>query len=73
MRPEPAVRDDQRCGRHGCKKPLPPIAVKHGDPFCSNVCCSAYHHVRSAFPVGEVTFGRYGKRREGGARKDEAA
>lgn len=26
------------CGRVGCEKPLPEVAVRHGDPFCSSAC-----------------------------------
>lgn len=26
------------CKRDGCSKPLPPIAVSHGDPYCSTGC-----------------------------------
>ncbi len=35
----------QRCG-----KPIPPVARKHGDPFCSRVCAEATYgtHARSA-------------------------
>lgn len=33
------------CARRGCKKELPPIAIREGDPFCSAECCRDHHGV----------------------------
>ena len=41
MRDEPLRRDDGKCARHGCKKPLPSLE----DPFCSTECCKKHHRV----------------------------
>lgn len=43
----------QRCGTR-----IPPVARKHGDPFCSRVCAEATYgtHTRSA--ARQLTIGR---------------
>lgn len=40
-RKDPPLRSDGGCAV--CEKPRPEIAVKNLDPFCSAVCCRAYH------------------------------
>lgn len=40
-----------------CGKPLPPIAVREGDPYCSTVCAKTAHGVS---PVGSG-FGPQGR------------
>lgn len=49
--PQPQV--DGKCALRGCRKPVPPIAVKEGDSFCSADCCKTYHGVKSMFAQGE--------------------
>lgn len=58
-RPDPAQREDGRCARHGCKKRLPKLGVKDGDPFCSNECCRRYH----GFPMPSYSNGIERRRR----------
>ncbi len=29
------------CKREGCRKPVGPVARKHGDPYCSTTCFKA--------------------------------
>lgn len=59
MRPDPLVRDDHRCARWGCRKPLPKLAIVHADPFCSCECCRIYHG--NPMPTYGNTFGRKGR------------
>lgn len=33
------------CARRGCPKPLPAIAVREQDPFCSAACARTHHGV----------------------------
>lgn len=33
------------CARPGCDKPLPEVAVRHGDPFCSAACSKVHHGI----------------------------
>jgi hypothetical protein len=41
---DPDIRADGKCVV--CKEPRPPLAVKHGDPFCSAACCRKSYHVK---------------------------
>ena len=54
-RPDPERREDGRCARHGCKKPLQKQTARHpryagdeilSEPFCSTECCKTYHGVK---------------------------
>ncbi len=40
------------CSR--CGSPLPPLAMKEGDPYCSCRCCKQAHGVEDSFPTGSV-------------------
>lgn len=37
------------CAQPGCNKPLPPAAIRYGDPFCSATC--ARKHWGTELPV----------------------
>lgn len=63
MRPGPPQRDDRLCARHGCKRELPAIAWREGDPFCSAECARSYHGVRFKADMG--AFGKGGRIRAG--------
>ncbi len=39
----PTMRPDHICFQPECDKPLPEVAIKHEDPFCSSVCCREYY------------------------------
>jgi hypothetical protein len=40
---EPKQRKDGTC--YVCRKELPVIALRMGDPFCSSSCCRSYYEV----------------------------
>ncbi len=40
------------CSR--CGSPLPPLAMKEGDPYCSCRCCKQAHGVEDSFPTGSA-------------------
>ncbi|MDQ7821112.1 MAG: hypothetical protein QN173_11010 [Armatimonadota bacterium] len=44
-RPDRTGRGRQVCQR--CGRPLPPLAVRHGDPFCSRVCAEETYGTRT--------------------------
>jgi len=43
---EPKQRADGTC--YVCRKPLPEIPLRMGDPFCSAVCCKAHYGLNGA-------------------------
>lgn len=51
MKKDPKLRTNHLCRGPNCHKPLPRIAVVHSDPFCSQLCCSAWHGIELRFPV----------------------
>lgn len=56
MTQDPPPRSDGLCARHGCPQPLPQIARREQDPFCSSDCCRHYHNID--FPQDPGTFGK---------------
>jgi hypothetical protein len=48
LRADPPRRADGRCVN--CRRDRPVIAVKDGDPFCSNECARTWHDQLAASP-----------------------
>jgi hypothetical protein len=44
------VRKNARCLCCGAERP--PVAVRHGDAFCSTACARAYNRVRDVWLTG---------------------
>lgn len=44
-----------RCQR--CGQPVPPVARKHRDPFCSRVCAEATYGTRTRSAAGRMVIG----------------
>jgi hypothetical protein len=44
-----------RCAADGCDKPVPELAVRHKDEFCSTKCCRRQHGV--VFPSDSRGYG----------------
>jgi len=42
----------QRCG-----KPIPPVARKYGDPFCSRICAEVTYGTRARSTPGRMVIG----------------
>jgi hypothetical protein len=40
---DPTVREDGLC--FVCEGERPPLAIRHGDPFCSARCCQTHYQV----------------------------
>jgi hypothetical protein len=40
---DPSMRKDGKC--FVCQKPLPGVAVTHGDPFCSTLCARSFYEL----------------------------
>lgn len=49
------TRARARCQR--CGQSVPPVARKHGDPFCSRVCAEATYGTHSRSAPGRMVIG----------------
>jgi hypothetical protein len=44
---EPKQRKDGRCVLAECRKIIPLVGLRMGDPFCSAVCCRKHYDVEA--------------------------
>lgn len=45
---EPRQRKDGKCVLPKCRKAIPLVGLRNGDPFCSSACCRKHYEVEGA-------------------------
>lgn len=51
------TRPRARTSCRRCGKPIPPVARRHGDPFCSRACAEATYGTRARSTPGRMVVG----------------